>query len=263
LPLFYSARERDSYDETRYGASARLRWPVGAEWSASVAGTIERVDIDGIEPDAPAAVREAAGTTDMLSLSCTATHSTVDDRFRPSRGVHDSVEIEYLHGLDGQFDLARIAIETNHFFCVSEDYLGRRSRLTLGGRLACQFAGDSPIFERFFLGGRSLRGFAYRTVAPREPPSSDPVGGDWLLAGRTQYDFPIAGPHLEGAIFADAGTVLDDPGLDQLRVSLGAGLRLFVPQLGQAPLAFDLALPIEAEDHDDERIFSFMIALPF
>ena len=46
-------------------------------------------------------------------------------------------------------------------------------------------------------------------------------------------------------------------------MSVGAGIRLKVPFLGQAPFAFDFAVPIVKEDDDETRLFSFDVALPF
>ena len=62
----------------------------------------------------------------------------------------------------------------------------------------------------------------------------------------------------------DSGTVTNDPGFDDYRLSAGAGLRLYIPQVfGPAPLAFDFGFPILRQTGDEERDFSFSIDLPF
>jgi outer membrane protein insertion porin family len=44
---------------------------------------------------------------------------------------------------------------------------------------------------------------------------------------------------------------------DQFRVAPGFGLRINIPAMGPAPLAFDFAFPIASADTDREQIFSF------
>ena len=51
--------------------------------------------------------------------------------------------------------------------------------------------------------------------------------------------------------------------LSDYRVSLGTGIRMKIPFLGQAPFAFDIAIPIFKEDGDETRFFSFDVAVPF
>jgi outer membrane protein insertion porin family len=78
-----------------------------------------------------------------------------------------------------------------------------------------------------------------------------------------QYEIPIFDELVSGVMFCDSGTVTDDVTFDQYRVSVGLGLRLYVPQLGPFPIAFDFALPVVKEDTDQTQTFSFSAALPF
>jgi outer membrane protein insertion porin family len=92
-------------------------------------------------------------------------------------------------------------------------------------------------------------------------PSDDPIGGDWLFFAGAQYEFPLFQKTISGVVFLDTGTVVDDVGFDDYRVSIG--IRLYIPQLGPAPIAFDLATPIRKEDTDETQAFSFTAELPF
>ena len=129
--------------------------------------------------------------------------------------------------------------------------------------------GDAPVFERFYAGGRTFRGFRFRGVGPRGiradtlEEGDDPVGGDWLLLTGLQYEFPIAGDYLRGVVFTDQGTLTDDIGVDDWRVSVGAGFRIRIGFLSQAPFAIDFAYPIVKEDNDERQVLSFDVALPF
>ncbi|HWB19798.1 MAG TPA: BamA/TamA family outer membrane protein, partial [Phycisphaerales bacterium] len=66
-----------------------------------------------------------------------------------------------------------------------------------------------------------------------------------------------------GVVFIDSGTVTNDPGFDQYRVSVGLGIRLYIEQFGQLPIAFDFGFPVLKQDSDDEQLFSFFAELPF
>jgi outer membrane protein insertion porin family len=41
------------------------------------------------------------------------------------------------------------------------------------------------------------------------------------------------------------------------------GVRVRVPQLSPAPLAFDFGFPIAKEDDDEDRLFTFSVDVPF
>jgi len=129
--------------------------------------------------------------------------------------------------------------------------------------------GTSPTFEKFYLGGRSFRGFDYRSISPRGTPrvvGGDPdvaVGGDWEIFLGAQYEFPVVDRFISVVVFCDSGTVVNSPGFDQYRVSVGTGIRMHIPQLGPAPLAFDFGFPIIKEETDKKKTFSFSVQLPF
>ena len=74
---------------------------------------------------------------------------------------------------------------------------------------------------------------------------------------------PLFEEILSGAVFIDSGTVTEDPGFDDYRVTAGFGLRIVVPALSPAPLAFDFGWPLLKEDSDETRVFSFTLDVPF
>jgi outer membrane protein insertion porin family len=47
---------------------------------------------------------------------------------------------------------------------------------------------------------------------------------------------------------------------ENFRVAPGLGLRVAIPMLGPAPLAFDFAYPVAQADTDERRIFSFYMS---
>ena len=88
-----------------------------------------------------------------------------------------------------------------------------------------------PIDERFFNGGSdTVRSFGERDLGPHDN-HGHPVGGEFFTVFNVEYTFPIYG-ELQGALFTDAGNLLptsEDPGLNDMRYALGAGLRYKLP----------------------------------
>jgi outer membrane protein insertion porin family len=75
--------------------------------------------------------------------------------------------------------------------------------------------------------------------------------------------FPItADDAFRGVAFVDFGTVERDIDVteENFRVAPGLGLRVAIPMLGPAPLAFDFAYPVAQADTDERRIFSFYMS---
>jgi outer membrane protein insertion porin family len=71
--------------------------------------------------------------------------------------------------------------------------------------------------------------------------------------------FPLAGEQLRGVVFTDVGMVEENVELGTIRTSVGAGIRLTLPLLGQAPIALDFAVPLTKSDEDDTQFFSFSL----
>ena len=82
-----------------------------------------------------------------------------------------------------------------------------------------------------------------------------------MAIGSAEYRFPlVASDAVQGVVFTDFGTVENNVNFDNFRVTVGAGVRLMVPQMGSIPLAFDFGFPVLKEDFDDERIFVFTVS---
>ncbi len=120
---------------------------------------------------------------------------------------------------------------------------------------------ETPVYERFFLGDfRSMRGFAYRGVGDRVLGVN--VGGLMTAVGSAEYQFPwTANDKLYQVFFCDFGSISNSYEFTQMRVSVGTGLRIFLPQqmFGPLPLAFDLAFPVIKGPDDRTRYFNFSI----
>jgi outer membrane protein insertion porin family len=270
----YTEREYRSggsklYDETRLSLPITVGRRLGEIWDLSVTGRFERVELEDINITAPVDVFEAAGPDNLTSLRLTLIRSTVTTFTRPGEGSRTELSWEQFGTFGGDYTFSKVQAEHTVFLTMRRDFLGRNSILRLNGRVGYIFGSDdAPLYERFYLGGRSFRGFDFRTVSPKGVnraggQTDDPVGGDWLVFLGAQYEVPLIGEALTGVVFLDTGTVVNDVGFEDYRVSAGFGVRIYIQQFGPVPIAFDFGFPLRKESDDDTQVFSFSAELPF
>ncbi|MCE9591790.1 MAG: outer membrane protein assembly factor BamA [Planctomycetes bacterium] len=280
---FYFSRERTNYDEERLGGHLGIGQRFGDVWSATVRGRAESIDISNVDNDAPPDVFDVEGKSFLTALSFIVSRNTTDSRVFPTRGSVAEAGFSRFGAFGGDYDFFAVTSEFHKFWTVDEDFFGRRTvlsmRLETGYIFDAQFdsgvdghtINDAPVFERYYAGGhRSFRGFDFRGVGPINPnenpkgnTSNDVIGGDWLFLLGLEYNFPIFQDFVRGVVFTDTGTVQEDVGFDEYRVSIGAGIRIKIPFLGQAPFAIDFAYPIVKQADDDVQYVSFDLSVPF
>lgn len=271
VQLSYYDRDFDQFDEQRLSARFGVGRRFGTRWNGSLGLRVERVELSEISPDRPTDVFAAAGPDVITGLGFTLSRNTLDNRFRPTRGSVTSLSVEQTGAVGGDYTFTRFDATHAVYLAIREDYLGRSTVLELRTRVGYipQGRSDTPTYERYFLGGGSMRGLEFRTVSPKGirndtlMPSDDPVGGTYLFFAGAQVTQPIFEEMFSLVAFIDSGTVTFDPGFDDYRVTVGVGLRFYVPQLSPAPLAFDFGFPILKADGDETRVFTFAIDLPF
>ncbi|MGB0768674.1 MAG: BamA/OMP85 family outer membrane protein, partial [Phycisphaeraceae bacterium] len=269
--LFAFDAIREDFDEGRLGIRAGFGRRLGDVWTGSLRMRYEQVDVSDIEPDAPVDVFNVAGDSDLTAVGVFLTRSTTDSNITPGSGSRVSFGFNQFGVLGGDFDFSQFTASYDQFWTLDRDFLGRRTILSLSVDLGYipQDSADVPLFERFYSGGRDFRGFAFRGVGPRGIRNDnglvgdDPIGGQFRLLTRLQYEIPVYTEVVRWAFFTDQGTVQDDFGVDQWRVAVGTGIRLSIPFFGQAPIAIDFGFPIVEEAGDDTQILSFSIELPF
>ena len=87
------------------------------------------------------------------------------------------------------------------------------------------------------------------------------MGGNFSLTGTVEVNFPIYGENLRGVVFGDAGDIESGVRFGTIRTSVGAGVRLTLPFLGQVPLAVDFGFPITKGSQDNTEVVSFSFGL--
>ncbi len=266
--IAYTTRELEAWDEDRLGGRLTLGRRLGDVWVINSSLRAQRIELGDIDADAPRDIFAVEDENLISGIGFGLTRSTLNDSFRPSRGSRTSFDLEQIGVLGGDFDFTRFEASHTVYLTLDEDFIGRKSIFSLTGRMGYLFGGETPTYERFFLGGRSLRAFDYRTVSPKGIRNDtgrvgrDPVGGDWMVFLGAEYEFPLMERFLGGVVFVDSGTVTEDPGFEDYRIGAGFGFRVYVEAISPAPLAFDFALPVAEGFRDDTEVFSFSVDLP-
>ncbi|MDO5531142.1 autotransporter assembly complex family protein [Sutterella sp.] len=111
-----------------------------------------------------------------------------------------------------------------------------------------------PPDLRFFAGGdRSVRGYDYKSISPKDS-SGELRGAQRLLTASIEYQYNVTGAWW-GAVFVDAGEAVDRFSSTNFKVGSGVGIRWQSPV---GPVKFDIARPVgDSERHG----FTFYIGL--
>lgn len=113
-----------------------------------------------------------------------------------------------------------------------------------------------PPALRFFAGGdRSVRGYGYKKIAPKDQRNGKLLGGSRLVTGTLEYQYQVV-KDWWAATFFDAGFAANTFSTDELRYGAGVGVRWASPV---GPIKFDIATPVR--DKDDSKNIQFYIGL--
>ncbi len=279
-----SRRIFESHTEERREYSARFSRQVTADanvFARYALGSVEVDDIDtGGEPgldsplSVPADLKDQEGTNDLSHLDLGYDYNTVDNRLFPRNGLDfDFTGFWYDQALGSDFDFVKTQARVDFYDEFDEDpdvvsdyvHVG----FLAGVGLPYGSTDEVPYTERWFLGGRQLRGFDFRGVGPNE--NGFPVGGSTTLSGTLEYRRPLVknvqpGTYreleaIQAGVFLDAG-VLDPEelslDLDEIRASVGLLFGIALPGI---PITFSFGFPLLEGDGDDTQVFEFQLGL--
>ena len=235
----------------------------------------EQVDVRDIDANSPPDAVRQQGAHDLGIWRVSAGYDTRDNRIFPIRGgtIGSYAELAgvpaggnvnfWKYGVDGS-----LYLKLWEFPKETPNVLALRAETGLSGPAF----GDAevPIYERYFAGGlRSLRGFAFRGIGPRQtvPPTGDTaLGGEFMVVGTAEYRIPIVTEDYQTFLFVDVGTVsssISANAFEQLRASAGLGFRFSLPVMGRVPMTFNFGFPLKKEPEDKLQLFTFALGLFF
>jgi outer membrane protein insertion porin family len=254
-------RIREDYTDSRIGGRVWLDHRFDNTWSARLTLRGEDVDIHSIDDKEVRSfqILDAQGHSTLTSVGLQVRRDTTNRGILPSKGTTTTLGWESFGALGGNFTFQKFTLGYDFYQTLAEDLLDRKTILALHADVG-YIIGNDPFFERFYGGGiGSIRGFAYRGVSPRDGPEDDRIGGDFSVTGTAEVSFPLYAESLRGVVFTDVGMVEEDVRIGTIRSSVGAGIRLTLPILGQVPIAIDVAIPLSKNSQDDTQIISFSL----
>ncbi len=257
---FLYDRRFDDWDEERLGGRLAFGYRITPDLSVSAGISGQNVRITRPRILGVPQLDNVLGDNELYGGEISLTHDTRNSPIQASAGHYFQFQFEEIFG---RFDYARFELEYRKYWLITQraDDSGKQ---TISYSTQVGFSGnDTPIFENFFAGGyATIRGFDFRGASPVF--GGVEVGGRFQWLNTVEYMFPItADDAFRGVAFVDFGTVETDVEInaENFRVAPGLGLRVAIPMLGPAPLAFDFAYPVAMADTDQKRIFSFYMSL--
>ncbi|WP_043525993.1 autotransporter assembly complex protein TamA [Litchfieldella xinjiangensis] len=235
--LQYGFRHRDNEDTRSLEASVE----VGRRWQFDN-GWVQNLYLRSTFED-----YTQAGVSDQVFLlypgiSWSRTR-TRNPRF-PTWGDRQRLAVEYSNTAWGsQVEFLRATLDSQWIRMWGDDtrFVGRTS---LGTIETDEFERMPPSL-RFFAGGdRSVRGYSYESLAPRDEEGRL-EGGQQLLTGSVEVQRRVTGDWW-GAAFVDTGDAFDSWGPASLNTGAGLGVRWISPV---GPVRFDVAHPFDDEEN--------------
>ena len=183
-----------------------------------------------------------------LTLTGRLDWDSTDDRLDPSEGHRAHLVAAPSYDLETSATYARFSTGVSHYRALDD-----AQRFVIAGRAATSILTVDDIEtvapdQRLYTGGAStVRGYAYKNIAPRDA-EGDLVGGrsSVLLSGELRWRVTDQW----GAVaFVDAGNAYSSitPDVTDLKIGIGAGVRYFTPV---GPIRLDVAVPLQPESGD-------------
>jgi outer membrane protein insertion porin family len=248
-------------------------------------------------------VTELETDNKISSITPIYTYSTVNNPYRPTRGMSFSSSVQVAGGpLGGTVSYIKPIVNfTRYTGSLGRSYMAFHGELGVVkefeavDEVATSNVEGIPRYQRFWLGGDTLgpRVFETRTITPRRyvkvvdgvivdvvgditglPPDdfiqlngvpvTVEVGGDRMYLFQGEWVFPMS-EQAEVAMFLDAGDALfEDTDLDFSTVRVSAGLELrFHLPIFPVPLRLIWGVPVREISGDDTRNFRFSIGRSF
>ncbi len=252
------------YDQRNTGGDIGIGFPLGAFTRLNLTYGLEEVRIYDVDDGATDFFKAQEGDFLKSSLNATVARDTRDSSFIPTRGTRASLGGMWAGGpLGGDVDVYNLEAQVSSFWTVWFDHVFN-IRAWSSVAEAHGDLDDVPIFERLFLGGaRTLRGFKYRQVGPKDE-NDEPIGGRTAWSATAEYTIPVF-ERLRFATFYDIGYVNADAydwDFSTYNSDWGIGIRLDFPGF---PLRLDYAWPLEQDPGEDRKSgrFQFTIGYSF
>lgn len=262
--VFNERVKEDTFSITRRGFDFDLGFAAANDYYHRVGYELSQSETNEKSSKAQSITGENGKTILKSAVSYTIGRDRLDNRVDPSEGSLFELAQE-VAGIGGDASYYRTVLSGAYYkpIMFNTFFLGAKGRIGqitgLGEKVTQS--------QRFFLGGRRVRGFDSAGIGPRDKGSNAAVGGNKVMNGTLEV-VSRAGISkdlsMRWTVFSDFGTVweTDYPtGVkgasdSSIRASLGVGL-LWDTYIG--PMSFYWAKPTTKKSYDKTRTFQFTI----
>lgn len=228
----FKHEERNDTDANSYNVGLIRNWYIANGWKVSSGGNVLLADFTQGSDNYK---------TFMVYPSLSLIRIKNDNSYFPMWADSQRYTIE---ASSAEFfsDVAMLRTQVQHTWIRS---IGDSNRFILRGNFGyvdtADFSRIPPSF-RFFAGGdRSIRGYSYQSISPKNS-QGELTGGSKLITGSFEYDRHFV-EQWWGALFIDSGEAIDGLTDTNFKTGVGTGIRWISP-IG--PIKFDVATPIDS-----------------
>lgn len=267
--VFRTSRDlqtESSFDRETLGFALRSGYRITEPLTQTWRYTLREDKITDIASDASLAIQEQEGAFITSSIGQSLLYDKRDNRLNPTTGYF--VELKNtVAGLGGDSNYLRNDLSGGKFYQLYDKWI---VNLGAGAGYIIGLGDDIRIIDRFFLGGKTLRGFEDSGVGPRDTAAGDAIGGNWFYRATVGLTFPLGLPNefgVKGRVFTDAGSIGENDSsfstltdTASIRMSIGTGI-LWDSPFG--PVNIDFAKAILKEDFDETELVRFSFGARF
>jgi outer membrane protein insertion porin family len=262
--LFSLQRDYTGYTYNSLGGTARLSKPFEEFWRVTGSYRLSRDEISDINEAATPELKDQDGTTITSMVSFGLARDSRDSTTVPSKGGQFLISSDFA-GLGGDNRFFKMVASLSRFQPIWFGHIV--AARVEGGYLAGWGGEESPLFERFFLGGpNSLRGWEFRQISPVDQ-NGQQTGGTSQVLANVEYLIPLPF-NLRLALFMDVGNVYGFGNLNsqnatfpEMKGDVGAGIRWISPF---GPIRVDYGIKVFGmKSGDDLGAIQFSVGSPF
>ncbi len=260
IDLFDMNREYDDYTKDSKGGALSFGYPVWEKWRGYGAYSYTDTTLSDIDDDASYIIRNSADIHVTSAAKFTLSRDSRNKRFGPTKGSRHSISARYAGGpIGGDAEFTKIEGSTSWYFPLFWNNVFHFKGVA--GQVFENKDDALPVYERFYLGGlRSIRGFDYAKISPKDPVTDERIGGDKMWYTNWEFVFPlVADQGLNGVFFYDIGNVYNDDeswDFSSYKHAVGLGVRWFSPM---GPLRLEWGYNLDPEDDEDSSVWDFSI----
>ncbi|MSO97816.1 MAG: outer membrane protein assembly factor BamA [Rhodospirillaceae bacterium] len=207
-------QDQAGFTSTTIGGALRLGFNYNEYLFQRFSYNLSQTKLTGISAFSSQYIREQQGKSITSQISQSISLNKLNNVIEPSRGYYVSLSTD-LAGLGGSEKFVKGGLSVGWY---AEPFEGWVFGLLGNSGYIVGIGEDIKVYQRYQLGGITLRGFDDFGVSPRDGTTGDALGGDWIVTGTAELKIPLGLPKEIGItpkLFTDWGAI--GPPRDLLR----------------------------------------------